>query len=79
MFAAAAPAAPPVIPPVTTGAAQEYVVPAGTVPFVPLTGAIPNPAPLHTVVVMAVIAGIGLTVIVPVVVIVPQPPVKVTV
>jgi hypothetical protein len=33
-----APAAPPVIPPVTTGAAHEYVVPAGTVPLTPFTG-----------------------------------------
>ena len=62
IFAAAEPAAPPVMPPVNVGAAHEQVVPAGTVPFVPLTGVTVNPDPLHTVAVIAVITGSGLTV-----------------
>jgi hypothetical protein len=56
------PAAPPVIPPVTTGIPQEYVVPAGTIPFDPFTGVELKAVPLHVVAVMAVILGTGLTV-----------------
>jgi hypothetical protein len=56
------PAAPPVIPPVTVGADQEYVVPAGTIPFVPLDGVAVNATPLHVVAVIFVIPGLGLTV-----------------
>jgi hypothetical protein len=55
-------AAPPVNPPVTPGAAQLYVVPAGTVPLVMSTGVTVNPTVLHVVLVMFVIAGVGLTV-----------------
>ena len=61
IFAAPLPVAPPVNP-VPDGTAQLYVVPAGTVPLVPLTGVTINPTPLQTVVVMAVINGCGLTV-----------------
>jgi hypothetical protein len=61
MLAAAVPAAVPVIP-ATLGAAQVYVVPAGTIPFVVLTGVTVKPAALHTVDVIAVTAGLGLTV-----------------
>lgn len=56
------PAAPPVTPPVTTGAVQVYVVPAGIIPFVTLKGDDAKVPPLHTVAVIAVTAGIGLTV-----------------
>jgi hypothetical protein len=38
------------------------VVPEGTRPFVPLTGITVKPTPLHTVEVIAVIAGVGLIV-----------------
>lgn len=62
MFAAALPVAPPVNPPLTLGAAQLYVVDAGTMPFVGLTGATLNAVPLHAVAVIALIAGFGLTV-----------------
>ncbi len=55
-------AAPPVMPPVTTGAAQVYVVPAGTTPFVPSEGVTVKPVPVHTDSVIAVTAGLGLTV-----------------
>src|SRR5690349_24476487 len=43
------PATPPVIPPVTVGTPQLYVVPAGTIPFVPSTGVTLNAVPLHTI------------------------------
>jgi len=56
------PAAPPVIPPVTTGAGQLYVVPAGTTPLVPLTGVILKATPVQTVAVIGVIAAAGFTV-----------------
>src|ERR1043166_1782730 len=56
------PSTPPVIPPVTVGTPQLYVVPAGTIPFVPSTGVTLNAVPLHTVVVIAFIDGFGLTV-----------------
>ena len=56
------PAAPPVMPPVTTGAGQLYVVPAGTSPLVPFTGEEVNVTPLQTAVVILLIAGLGLTV-----------------
>jgi hypothetical protein len=56
------PVAPPVIPPVTAGSGHEYVVPAGTIPLVPLAGVCVKPVPLHVVVDIAVTAGVGLTV-----------------
>ena len=62
--AAFVPAAPPVIPPVTAGAGQVYVVPDGTVPSVPLAGDTVNGDPLHTVLVRVFIAGVGVIVIV---------------
>ena len=58
---APAPAEVPDIP-ATTGAAQLYVVPAGTVPSVPLAGTTEKAVPLQTVIVWLFIAGIGLTV-----------------
>ena len=61
IFAAADPAAPPVIPPVTAGADQLYVVPAGTM-SVPLTGVTVNITALQVVAVLAAIEGTGLTV-----------------
>ena len=62
MFAAPAPAAPPVMPPVTTGAGQLYVVPAGTIPFVMFTGLTVKSTPLHMEAVISLIAGFGFTV-----------------
>jgi len=62
MLAWLAPAAPPVIPPVTAGAAHEYVVLAGTMPLVLLTGVTENAAALQVVAVMFVTAGFGFTV-----------------
>src|ERR1044071_1702383 len=56
------PATPPVIPPVTVGTPQLYVVPAGTIPFVPFTGVAVNATALQTVAVIAVTAGVGFTV-----------------
>ena len=57
-------AVPPVIPPVTTGADQLYVVPAGTTPFTPLVGVAVNNTPLHVTVVIAVITAAGFNVMV---------------
>jgi hypothetical protein len=62
MFAAAVPAAPPVIPPVTEGAAQVYVVVPGTMPLTPSAGAAMKLPALHIVAVIFVTAGFGLTV-----------------
>ena len=62
MLVAPLPEAPPVIPPVTDGALQLYVVPAGTTPLVPFIGVTVNATPLHTVAVIAVIEGCGVTV-----------------
>ncbi len=62
ILAALVPLAPPVIPPVTPGADQLYVVPAGTMPFVPLTGDTVNNTPVQLTVVIAVIATTGLIV-----------------
>ena len=56
------PVVPPVILPVTAGADQEYVVPAGTKPFVELAGVAVNAVPLQVVAVIFVTAGLGLTV-----------------
>ncbi len=53
---------PPVIPPVTVGASQLYKVPAGTIPFVLLTGLTVNVTPLQLTVVICVITGVGLIV-----------------
>ena len=62
MLAAPVPEAPPVMPPVTLGTVQLYVVPAGTTPLVPFTGVIVKGAPLQADAVILVIAGLGLTV-----------------
>jgi hypothetical protein len=61
MFAADEPDEPPVIPPVTNGAGQLYVMPEGTI-SVPLAGIIVKAVPLHVVAVLAAIDGVGLTV-----------------
>ena len=45
------PATPPVIPPVTVGIPQLYVVPTGTILPPPSTGVTVNAVPLHVVVV----------------------------
>ena len=58
-----APADPAETVPVITGAFQLYVVPAGTTPSMPLVGLATNVAPLQIALVMAFIAGLGLTVI----------------
>ena len=47
MLAAFAPAAPPVMLPVTTGAGQLYFVPAGTTPLVMSTGVTEKITPLQ--------------------------------
>jgi hypothetical protein len=62
MFAAPVPAAPPVMPPVTTGVPHVYVVPAGTMPFVPSTGATVKELPLQMVEVIVLITGMVTTV-----------------
>ena len=49
------PVVPPVIPPVTLGALQLYVVPAGTMPLLPLVGVALNKTPLHPTAVIALI------------------------
>jgi hypothetical protein len=51
------PAAPPVIPPVTVGAVQVYVVPDGTVPLIPFVGVTVNGIPVQIAEFMVVIAG----------------------
>ena len=56
------PAAPPVIPPVTVGAVQEYVVPAGMIFPPPLAGVAVKPVPLQVTEVMLAIVAFGLTV-----------------
>src|SRR5664280_386687 len=61
MFAAPAPAAPPVNP-APAGAAQLYSVPAGTIPLVTSTGATVKPVALHTVADIFPMAGLGFTV-----------------
>ena len=60
MFIAFVPIVPPVIPPVTVGAAQLYNVPAGTIPFVPLVGVNVNITPLQLTPVIAAIFAVGL-------------------
>jgi hypothetical protein len=64
MFAAPLPAAPPVMPPVTVGTAQVYVVPAGTmVPAgTPSIGDMVNVPPLQIVAAWFGITGVGFTV-----------------
>jgi hypothetical protein len=61
MLAALVPAAAPVMP-VATGADQEYVVEAGTIPLVVFTGDTEKADPLQVVAVIAVTAGLGFTV-----------------
>lgn len=56
------PATPPVSPPVTTGAAQLYVMPGGTTPLVIFTGVIVNALSLQTIEETGVMAGLGFTV-----------------
>ena len=56
------PVVPPVIPPVTLGALQLYVVPAGTIPLLPLVGVALNKTPLQPTAVIALITALGLTV-----------------
>jgi hypothetical protein len=56
------PEVPPVIPPVTTGADQLYVVTVGTNPFVTFVGVEMNDDPLQAEFVIEVIAGVGFTV-----------------
>ena len=57
------PAAPPVIPPVTTGADHVYVVPVGTIlPVTPLTGLTVNTLSLQDEVVCVLTNGFGFTV-----------------
>ena len=60
--AADEPVAPPVIPPVTIGNDQLYVVPAGTIPLVPFTGVVENATPLQLTAVIAVTDATGLIV-----------------
>ena len=62
MLDAPLPDAPPVIPPVTAGADQLYVVPVGTTPLVLLTGVTVKAEPEQTNEVIAVIDGVGFTV-----------------
>ena len=68
------PATPPVIPPVTDGADQLYVVPAGTMPSVPSTGETLNAVPVQAAAAITLIAGFGFTVTVTVKVEPEQPP-----
>jgi len=53
---------PPVIPPVTEGADQLYVVPAGTMPLVTSTGVMEKAVALHDDPVRLSITGHGFTV-----------------
>jgi hypothetical protein len=53
---------PPVIPPVTVGAGQLYVVPAGTMPLIPSVGVALNGRVLPVPTVIALIDTPGLTV-----------------
>ena len=62
ILAAPLPVPPPVILPVTLGALHAYVVPAGTIPFVPFTGVTLKNNPLHVVLVIALITADGFTV-----------------
>ena len=55
------PVPPPVMPPVTLGALQLYVVPDGTIPFVPLVGVNTKPTPPQVVAVIALITADGFT------------------
>jgi hypothetical protein len=67
-------ATPPVMPPVTDGAVQVYVVPAGTIPLVPLTGVDVKAILVHVITVIGVITGTEFTVTVTVKVGPGQPP-----
>jgi len=57
ILTAVVPLTPPVIPPVTPGAPQLYVVPTGMIPFVPFVGLTVKLTPLHVVFVIAVNRG----------------------
>ena len=61
MLAAPLPVPPPVNPPVTVGTLHAYVVPAGTMPFVPFTGVTLKNTPLQLVPVIALITADGFT------------------
>jgi hypothetical protein len=74
MFKALLPPAPPVRPPVITGAGQLYIVPDGTIPLVTLAGVKANEPPLQIAAVIAVIEGSGSTVTVILNVAPAQPP-----
>ena len=52
---------PPNNPPVTEGANQLYVVPAGTIPFRPFVGVILNVTPSQLIAVIFVMVGTGLS------------------
>ena len=56
------PDAPPVILPVTLGTLHPYVVPAGTIPFVPFTGVTLKNTPPQVMPVIALITADGLIV-----------------
>ena len=59
ILTAVVPLTPPVIPPVTPGALQLYVVPTGIIPFVPFVGVTVKLTPLHVVFVIAVTCASG--------------------
>ena len=73
IFAAAAPAAPPVKPPVTAGMAQLYVVPPGTI-SAPFTGVTVKAVPPQVVATLFAIVAFGFTVTVTVKFAPVQPP-----
>ena len=54
----------PPVKPLPVGAAQVYVVPAGTMPLLPFTGLTVNGELLNTVDVIALITATGLTVMI---------------
>ena len=63
MLEALDPGAPPVMPPVTVGVPQLYVVPVGTMFPPPFAGVTMNPIPLHVDAVCGVVTdGVGVTV-----------------
>ena len=73
------PAAPPVIPPVTTGVPQLYVVPAGTILPPPFAGVNVKAVPPQVAGVCAVTNGVGFTITVTVVEVKHEPAVAVIV
>jgi hypothetical protein len=80
IFAADPPlGSPPVIPPVTAGAGQLYIVPGKTTPLVPFAGIIANDPPLQIEVVIFEIIENGFTVTTLFALVVPHRPVAVAV